>query len=58
MIVETNKGKFDILRNIVDFDGATPLTHAVCVADKDYFYTFGRNATDNDIINTINEVEG
>lgn len=34
-MIDTNKGKFYVLRDVVDFDGVTPLTQAVCVADED-----------------------
>lgn len=57
MTIKTNKGLFEVLRNVVDYDGVTPLTQAVCVADEDIVYTFARNTTDEEIINTINTME-
>ena len=56
-MIDTKKGKFYVLRNVVDYDGVTPLTQAVCVADEDLVYTFARNTTDEDIINEINNIE-
>lgn len=56
-MIDTNKGKFYVLRNVVNYDGVTPLTQAVCVADEDLVYTFARNSTDEEIINEINNME-
>ncbi len=54
-MIDTNKGKFYVLRGVWDYDGVTPLTQAVCVADEDLVYTFARNTTDEEIIKEINK---
>ena len=56
-MIDTNKGKFYVHRDVWDYDGVTPLTQAVSVVDEDLVYTFARNALDEEIINEINNME-
>ena len=53
-MIDTNKGKFYVLRNVQDFDRVTRLVQAVWVEDEDLVYTFPGNTTDEEIINEIN----
>lgn len=53
-MIDTNKGKFYVLRNVQDFDRVTLLAQAIWVEDEDLVYTFPGNTTDEEIIKEIN----